>query len=171
MARRPGDDMALVGRVTRTHGVRGEVVLRVESDNPDRFVPGAAFGTDRERTPLLVLRRARPGPTGLIVRFAGVTSRESASRLVGVRLLIPSDRRRPLEPGEFWPDQLIGLAVRVGSEVIGVVEDVIPGPQDRLSLACHDGASGEVPFVAPLVPEIDLQAGWLRIDPPEGLFQ
>lgn len=163
--------MALVGRVTRTHGVHGEVAVRVESDNPERFVPGAAFGTDRARTPLLVLRRERPGPSGLIVRFAGVTSLEAASSLVGARLLVPADRRRPLEPGEFWPDQLIGLAVRVGSEVIGVVEDVIPGPQDRLSVVCHDGASGEVPFVAPLVPEIDLEAGWVRIDPPEGLFQ
>lgn len=163
--------MAQVGRITRAHGVRGEVAVRVDSDNPDRFTPGAAFSTDLDRAPLLVLGGARPGPNGLIARFAGVTSLESASRLVGARLLIPADRRRPLEPGEFWPEQLIGLAVRVGSEVIGVVEDVIPGPQDRLSVACHDGASGEVPFVAPLVPEVDLEGGWVRIDPPEGLLE
>ena len=163
--------MVVVGRITRSHGVRGEVCVRIESDNPGRFVPSATFRTNHAQAALLVLRSARPGPNGLIAEFAGVTSVAAATRLVGADLLIRADQRRRLEPGEFWPDQLVGLEVRIGSEVIGVVEDVIPGPQDRLVVSRWDGARVEVPFVEPLVPEVSLHGGWVRIEPPDGLFR
>ncbi len=161
--------MTAVGRIVRCRGVEGEVLVRVESDQPDRFTPPAVFragGADS----LLVLTEARPGPKGLIARFAGVTTLEAASELVGADLLIEADERGPLQPDEYWPDQLIGLEVRIGQERAGRVEDVILGPQDRLAVSLRSGASAEVPFVAALVPEVDLAGGWLRIDPPAGLL-
>ena len=163
-------DMAVVGRITRPHGIRGEVCVLSESDNPDRFVPSATFHTNHAEVRLLVLRTARPGPNGLIAEFAGITSLDGASRLVGTELLIRAAERRELEPGEFWPDDLVGLQVRVGSETIGIVDDVVLGPQDRLVVAHRDGSTAEVPFVEALVPEVDPARGWVRIEPPEGLF-
>ena len=47
---------------------------------------------------------------------------------------------------------------------------MILGPQDRLAVSLRSGAAVEVPFVAALVPEVDLAGGWLRIDPPRGLL-
>ena len=161
--------MVTVGRITRLHGVAGEVSVRVESDHPDRFAPRSVFHTDLEAARLLILREARPGRSGLIAGFAGFASAEAAARLVGAHLLIREQDRRELEPGEFWPDQLVGLEVRLGSETMGMVEQVIEGPQDRLVVSRGKGAGVEIPFVEALVPEIDLAAGWLRIDPPEGL--
>lgn len=163
--------MAVVGRITRPHGVRGEVRVRIESDNPDRFKSPAMFRTDLPHAPLLVLRGARSGSRDLIAEFAGVTSLEAASRLVGAELLIQETERRSLRSGEFWPDQLIGLEVRIGGAGIGFVSDVILGPQDRLVVVRTDGAIGEVPFVGPLVPEVDPEGGWVRIKPPDGLFR
>ena len=159
-----------MGRITRPHGTAGAVRIRVESDNPRRFVPAARFRTGLPDAPLLVLRSVRAGAGELIAEFAGVTSSEQAARLVGAELLIGEGERRDLEPGEYWPDHLIGLAVRVGSATVGVVEDLIEAPQDRLLIRCEDGALAEVPFVEPLVPQIDLAGGWLRLDPPEGLL-
>lgn len=147
------------------------MLVRVESDQPDRFTPPAFFRTGRGADPLLVLTEARPGPKGLIARFAGVTTLEAASELVGADLLIDADERGPLRPDEFWPDQLIGLEVRIGPERAGKVDDVILGPQDRLAVSLRSGAAAEVPFVAALVPEVDLAGGWLRIDPPDGLLE
>ena len=163
-------DMVMVGRITRPHGLRGEVCIQVESDDPHRFRPSATFHTNIGHVPLLVLRGARRGPKGLIAEFAGITSLEAASRLVGSDLLIREEDRRLLAPDEFWPDQLVGLEVRIGSEVIGSVEDVILGPQDRLVVSRRDGATAEVPFVEPLVPEVSPEGGWVRIEPPDGLF-
>lgn len=162
--------MVTVGRITRLHGVGGEVSVRVESDHPDRFAPRSVFHTDHEAARLLIVREARPGPNGLIAGFAGFASAEAAARLVGAHLLIREQDRRELEPGEFWPDQLVGLEARIGTEAVGVVTDVIHGPQDRLVVTRAKGDRVQVPFVEALVPEVDQAAGWLRIDPPEGLM-
>lgn len=172
MTRRPDRSAGAVavGRIVRCRGVGGEVLVRVESDHPDRFEPPAYFRVDRGPAGLLVLVEARSSPKGLIARFAGITTRQAASELVGADLLIEADERGPLRPDEFWPDQLIDLEVRIGSEQAGRVDDVILGPQDRLAVSLRNGAAVEVPFVAALVPEVDLAGGWLRIDPPLGLL-
>lgn len=169
MVKRSGE-MVTVGRIERTHGIRGELKVRIESDNPQRFTPPARFFTDLPDVPLLVLRGARSGAGRVIAEFAGVTSREAAARLVGADLLIPESGRRRLQAGEYWPDQLIGLEVRIGSGVIGTVERLIEGPQNRLAVLLSDGSSAEVPFVEALVPEVRPEEGWLRIDPPDGLL-
>ena len=162
--------MVQVGRITHLHGVRGEVRVRVESDNPERFAPRSVFHTDLAHARLLILREARGGSKDLIAGFAGFASADEAAGLLGGNLLIREPERRDLEPGEFWPDQLVGLEVRKGSEAIGVVKDVIQGPQDRLAVSLGKGAVVEVPFVEALVPEVDQAEGWLRIDPPAGLL-
>lgn len=160
----------VVGQIVSLHGKDGAVRVRVESDDPQRFVPPARFRTGLPDAPLLVLRNIRTPSGDPIAEFAGVTSAEQAERLVGADLLINDTERRALESGEYWPDQLIGLEVRVGSSTVGVVDDLIEAPQDRLLVKCHDGSVAEVPFVEPLVPEVDVTGGWLRLDPPEGLL-
>lgn len=160
----------VVGRIVGLHGKDGAVRIRVESDHPQRFVPPARFRTELPDAPLLVLRSVRPRSGRRIAEFAGITSAEQAEGLVGADLLINDADRRALESGEYWPDQLIGLEVRVGSSTVGVVDDLIEAPQDRLLVKCYDGSVAEIPFVEPLVPEVDVTGGWLRLDPPEGLL-
>lgn len=160
----------VVGRIGRPHGTAGEVLVRPDSDFPQRFRPPAGFYTDHPDFPTLVLRAARPGPKGLIVSFAGVVDRPAAARLTGRELWIKPGQRRRLEPGEFWPDSLVGLAVRVGEEEIGRVTGAVEGRQHRLLVTRKDGAVGEVPFVEQLIPEVDLSGGWLRMTEFPGLF-
>ena len=160
----------VVGRVTRVHGAAGAVRVRVESDHPQRFVPRARFRTRLADFPLLVAKSVRADSAGAITEFAGITSPEQAARLVGADLFITTQERRPLQPGEFWPDQLSGLEARVGSVAFGVVTDLVDAPQPRLVIARPGKPSVEVPFVSPLVPEVNLAEGWLRLDPPPGLL-
>ena len=164
------DEWVVVGKITRTHGVRGELYVRDDSDNPDRFVAAQQFRTSHGRYPMLVLKHTRPGPHGVIAEFAGITSVEAARTLLGAELSIKATDRRTLGTNEFWPDQLVGLEVRDASGPLGTVTDVILGPQDRLVVACTDGTTGELPFVDALVPEVNVAEGWVRIDPPDGLF-
>ena len=160
----------MVGRIVGVHGLGGAVRVRVESDYPQRFVAQARFRTGLPDAPLLVLRGFHTHSGGPIAEFAGITSAEQAEQLVGADLLIDEADRRALGPGEYWPDQLIGLDVRIGSETVGVVDDLIEAPQDRLLVKCHDGSEAEIPFVEALVTEVDVTGGWLRLDPPEGLL-
>ena len=97
---------------------------------------------------------------------------KAADTLRGVVFQIPAAQRRPLGEAEFWPDDLIG-ATAVGplGETLGTVAGVeFAEAQDRLVIETPDGGRVEVPFVSAIVPTIDLEAGLITVDPPEGLF-
>lgn len=147
-------DRVLVGRIGRPHGLDGYVVLHPETDNPDRFRPGATV-QDASGAPFEV-ERIRPRGEGFLVRFSGVQDRTAAEQIVGTELFISGDERRELDDEEYWPDELVGLAVRSHDDRdVGIVTSVIEGAaQFRLAV---DGGRGtfEVPFVAELVPTVD----------------
>jgi len=166
----------VVGRIGRPHGLRGEVTVEVRTDDPDaRFAVGSVLATDpAERGPLLV-SSARWHSGRLLVRFGDCQDRDAAEELRGLVLVVDSADLAPLpDPQEFHDHELIGLqVVTVSGEVGGSVADVLHHGQDLLVI---DGAGSRsdteilVPFVAPLVPEVDVAAGRLVISPPPGLL-
>ncbi|WP_425248278.1 MULTISPECIES: ribosome maturation factor RimM [Actinomadura] len=165
-------DPIAIGRIGRPHGVRGEVTLDVRTDDPDvRFAPGTSIATDPASAGPLTVDRARWHSGRLLVRFAGIADRDAAEQIRGTWLVVPSDDIRPSDdPDEFHDRELIGLAVVTtdGADV-GRVADVLHHGQDLLVVR---GPGGErlVPFVAALVPEVDVPGGRLVIDPPPGLL-
>jgi 16S rRNA processing protein RimM len=111
----------------------------------------------------------------LLVTFAGYADRDSAEDLRGTLLVMDSaDVGPPEDPDEFHDYQLVGLEVRtLGGEQVGVVADVLHQGQDLLVVQPPSGRAGDpilVPFVAAIVPEVDVAAGRLVIDPPPGLL-
>ena len=168
-----------VGRVAKAHGVRGEVAVEVRTDSPEeRFASGANLtgrrGRSRSADTELTVEAARNHSGRLLVRFVGVESREAADALRGTMLLVDSaDIDAPEDPDEFADHQLIGLdAVAVTGELLGTVTDVLHTPAgELLELALSGGGEALVPFVLVIVPEVDLEAKRVVIDPPEGLFE
>jgi len=161
-----------VGYVRRAHGLRGDVILRPLSDDPDRFVVGATFETDEDPTRSLTIAEIREHKEGLLLRFKEVRDRNPADAMRGVTLTIAAEDRRELGDDEFWPEDLEGLAVELADGTpLGVVNSVITGgAQDRLLVVTGEGAEVEVPFVAAIATEIDQAAGRIVLDPPPGLF-
>ncbi|MBV9856023.1 MAG: ribosome maturation factor RimM [Streptosporangiaceae bacterium] len=164
-----------VGRVGRPHGIRGEVVVGVRTDDPDvRFAVGSRLDTDSGGPLTVASVRWQSGQ--LMVRFEGVRDRDAAAALRGTWLSVDSGTLdSPDDPDEFRDHELIGLCVQTADgAVVGVVEDVLHYGQDLLEVRRTGGdqAAGEilVPFVKALVPEVDLAAGRLVIDPPPGLL-
>jgi 16S rRNA processing protein RimM len=170
----------VVGRIGRPHGVRGEVTVEVRTDDPDdRFAAGRALVTDPAESGPLTIDRVRWHSGRLLVRFVGVDDREAAADLRGVLLVVDSADLPPSgDADEFYDHELIGLAaVTVDGMKIGVVTEVRHFGQDLLIIgrAAGDVGGGEhgevmVPFVAALVPEVDVAAGRIVIDPPPGLL-
>ncbi len=165
----------VVGRVLRPHGVRGELVVEVLSDAPERFTPGAALGAGDPDSgvPLrpLEVSSARLHQGRMLLRFAGVDDLEAAEPLRGSLLTIPLEAARELDAGEFWRHQLVGLAVvdPEGNDR-GVVRDVLPGAaHDLLEVRRPDGATALVPAVAALV-EVELEAGRVVVQALPGLL-
>lgn len=193
--------LLVVGEIVRPHGIRGEVVVALRTDEPaQRFAPGSVLVTDpggavlggRTQTapaqtppaqtpppgawqlpPVLTVESARPHLGRMIVTFEGIYERDLAEALRRVLLCVDSaDLPPPDDPDEYHDHQLVGLAA-VGSagEPLGEVIRIDHGPAaDMLVLRRPDGKTALVPFVAPIVPTVDLTAGRIVITPPEGLF-
>ncbi|HLK00269.1 MAG TPA: ribosome maturation factor RimM [Streptosporangiaceae bacterium] len=173
----------IVGRVGRPHGIRGELVVAVRTDEPDaRFAAGATVEAEQHGT--LTIARSRWHSGQLLVAFTGINDRTEAAGLSGVWLSVDTERLPPPEdPDEFRDHELIGLAVRtVAGEPVGVVSDVLHYGQDLLVVrptqSAQDaqgtyGAQHEclVPFVKAIVPEVNVADGVLVIDPPPGLLE
>ena len=159
----------LVGRIGRPHGLHGYVTVHPETDNPDRFAPARKVLTESGAT--LTVQKSQDRGSQLLVRFDEVPDRTAAEALTGTLLFIDASDRRALEDDEFWPDDLIGLIAMSGAGVtVGQVESVIEGAaQFRLVIRGSEG-NFEVPFVAELIPEIDLAGGTLVIADLPGLL-
>jgi 16S rRNA processing protein RimM len=166
-----------VGRIVRPHGIRGELVVEVLTDSPElRFAPGSVLGVQRRgvvRAQNLTVTAARQHAGRLLVRAEGVDGREAAEDLRGVLLTVRSDVLEPSEdPDEFHDHELTGLrVVQVSGAEVGTVREVLHTPAgELLAVRTADGREVLVPFVADIVPEVDLVAGRLVVDPPEGLL-
>ena len=168
----------IVGRIGRPHGIRGEVVIGVRTDEPDlRFAVGAILDVGRSPdgdSEQLTVAAARWHSAQLLVAFTGVTDRTAAGDLTGSWVSVDSSQLPEIaDPDEFRDHELIGLSVRTSAgDPVGVVTDVLHSGQDLLVVRRPDGEDGEslVPFVKAIVPEVDVQAGVLVIDPPPGLI-
>ena len=146
--------------------------MEPRTDEPDRrFAPGQPLRfEDSPRTLTVAAMRWHSGR--LLVRFAGLDDRTAAETVRGARLVADGDPdERPEEPGEFYDRQLIGLAAQTADGVrVGEVADVLHLPaQDVLEIRTAAGLR-LVPFVADLVPEVDLEHGVLTVADREGLL-
>ena len=186
----------VVGRIARPHGVRGEVSVAVHTDEPERrFAVGSVLATDPAEAGPLTVATVRWHTGRLLVGFDGIMDRDQAEGLRGVWLTLDSAQAEsPDDPDEFHDHELIGLAVvTVSGEPVGRVTDVRHFGQDLLVIEpaglagaelaaagpagpARPGQSAQpdgllVPFVAAIVPEVDVAAGRLVIDPPPGLLE
>lgn len=165
----------VVGRIARAHGVGGEVSVDVRTDAADlRFAPGTRLDTDPpERGPLEIVR-ARWHSGRLLVAFASVPDRTAAEALRGT-LLVADSATSPAadDPDDFWDHDLVGLsALTVTGTPIGTVGAVLHPPgADLLAVRRDDGAEVLIPFVRSIVPTVDVAAGRLYVDPPDGLLE
>ena len=169
----------VVGRVGRAHGVRGEVSVQVRTDDPGRrFAPGTVLATDPAALGPLTVGSVRWHLGRLLVRFDGLADRTRAEELAGALLLVDSAAvGTPEDPDEFNDHDLIGLvAVTVAGDRVGTVTDVLHHGQDLLVISAAGAGAGAgagetlVPFVRAIVPEVDIVAGRLILDPPPGLL-
>jgi 16S rRNA processing protein RimM len=163
-----------IGRIGPARGVHGEVFVEPWTDDPaDRFAAGQVLRTDPETVGPLTVETSSLASGKLVVHFAGVFDRAAAEALRGVQLVIDPAQRPPLEgPDDFYDTDLIGLAARtVGGVELGPVHDVLHVAAAHYLVLEVDGRECLVPFVSAIVPEVDVAAGTVTIDPPEGLFE
>jgi 16S rRNA processing protein RimM len=168
------EEMALVGRIARPVGVRGQMVVDVDTDFPhERFHAGAELFVRRGGSvePLIIttirFQRARP-----VIGIRGVDDMTAAKAFAGAELRIPVERLARLPHGTFYRHDLIGCQVQTdGGDPVGTVVNV-EGSMGGSRLVV-DAARGEVlvPLAAAFVPLVDPLGKLIVIAPPEGLLE
>ncbi|MGK5530255.1 ribosome maturation factor RimM [Streptomyces sp. URMC 129] len=164
----------VVARIGRAHGIKGEVSVEVRTDEPEvRLAPGAVLATDPPETGPLTVAGGRVHSGRLLLRFEGVADRTAAEALRNTLLIAEVDPdEQPEDPEEFYDHQLVGLDVVTGDGVrVGSVTEIahLPG-QDLLVVARDGGGEALIPFVAEIVPTVDLAARRAVVTPPPGLL-
>jgi 16S rRNA processing protein RimM len=168
------DGMAMVGRIARAHGIRGQVIVNLDTDFPEeRFQPGAELFISRDgaAAPLTIttvrFQQGRP-----VIGLRGVDDMNAATALAGAELRVPREWLAPLPAGTFYRHDLVGCQVETSAgRRIGVVASV-EGDLGGSRLVV-DTAGGEllVPLATEICPTIDPAAKRIVIEPPEGLLE
>jgi 16S rRNA processing protein RimM len=152
-------DLLKVGRVTKAHGLRGEVVVLLWTDLTERLDRGSVLTTPRGT---LTVESARAFGDRWIVQFEGIVDRSQAERMRGIEL----EAEAVEVPGKLWVHELVGAAVRdIDGHELGIVSAVEANPASDL-LVLDDGGLIPLRFVT----ERDALAGTLVVDIPEGLL-
>jgi 16S rRNA processing protein RimM len=174
-----GAPYVIVGRIRKAHGIRGELVIEPITDAPEAvFAPGRRVfaGTrtgdiapDRHE---LHVERSSPFKEGMIVAFREIIDRTAAELWRDRYLLLPHDETTPLDEGEVYMHELLGMDVRLASgESFGHVAEIYDLPQGlALDVKPSDSGATIILLYDQSVVAVDRDARVVTVEIPEGLL-
>jgi 16S rRNA processing protein RimM len=168
------DEMALVGRIARAHGIRGQVIVNPETDFPEeRFRPGAELFIERAgRIDTLRVTTARFHGTRPVIGIEGVETMNEAGMLAGRELRVPVEQLAALPADTFYRHDLIGCVVETrDGRRVGAVSDVEGSMTGSRLVVAGDAGEVLIPLVAAICTVVDPAAKRIVIDPPDGLIE
>lgn len=160
-----------IGQVSGAFGIHGELKIAPLTDFPERFERTPTVYVGERRSPYRVLE-ARLHKQQILLRLDGIAEADSAERLRGATLWIPSDQIMALSQDQFYVHDLIGMRVRhVNGNDLGTVADVLASPgNDLFVIQTRDGREALLPAVKAFITSIDASARLITVDPIPGLF-
>jgi 16S rRNA processing protein RimM len=175
-ARPQRDDLpetVAVGRVLRPHGVRGEVVVQVLSDVPDRFKKGSRLLGVREGAPpsTLTVAASRAHKTGAVVRFEGFEDPDQAGALRGLDLEVPRAEVPKAPPGTYYQYELLGCLCHNEGEELGRVIEVVEDGGGLMLIVEGGSRRVPVPFVKQFLRRVDVATGEIDLALPPGFLE
>jgi 16S rRNA processing protein RimM len=161
-----------VAKIGAAHGLRGEVRLFVDADDPLAIGKLGALEDERGKREFRIAS-LRAAKDHLLVRFEGVSDRTEAERLTNLALYVPRERLPEIkDAATFYQTDLVGLRAETAAgallgEIVGVPNY---GAGDLLEVKPAKGATFLVPFADPFVPEVDVAGGKVVLDLPDDFF-
>ncbi len=158
----------MVAEIIRPHGVRGDLKVRVVSDDPDRLAGLATIWVDAQPH---TIEAARPHQGHYLVRLAGVTTATLAEPFRGKTLDIPLEQAAPLEPDAYYHWQIRGLSVVTASgQHLGQVEEILETGANDVLVVTGGPKRYLIPTIAQVILDVDLDAGRILVEPMDGLL-
>jgi 16S rRNA processing protein RimM len=164
-------EFLVIGKLRRPHGLRGEMLMDVLTDFPERLVPGATVFLGEEHQPQRI-SGLRSHDQALLVTIAGFPTPDEVSRFRNHLVYVRVDDRPVLPEGEYYHHQLLGLkVVQDSGETLGIVSEIlITGANDVYVVRPEDGPEILLPAIAEVVREIDLAQGLMVVHLLPGLI-
>ena len=162
----------VVGSLRRPHGVRGEMVMEVLTDFPERLEPGTQVFVGEEHRALQV-ESARPHNEGMLIKFEGVQTPDAAGRYRNQLVYVTSADRPALPEGQYYEHQILGFSVvdDDSKEALGTLSEIMhTGANDIYVVARQDGSELLLPVIASVVLEIDGSQRTIRVHLLPGLI-
>ena len=168
------DDLVVIARAVRTHGLKGEIVAELLTDFPERFeeLEELILVSPSGERKLVQLEDYRFQKDRVVLKIAECDDVDSAKQFVGYQFAVEEADRVPLEADEYYDWELEGCTVKFGDKSIGQVRSVMKtGGAEILVIADDSGKEQLVPLAAEIVIKVDTAARVIMIDPPEGLLE
>lgn len=166
----------IVGEILRPHGVRGEMRVKIITDYPERLLDEVEYlyvGKDPDQAAeQYEVLSARFHQTYILVQLEGIDDRDVADSLRGQYLMVDIDHAVPLDDGEYYLYQLIGMnVVTVSGEEIGIIAEVMEtGANDVYVINSRKYGQILLPAHEETLVEIDLEKKQIVMDLPDGLL-
>jgi 16S rRNA processing protein RimM len=176
LSKEPEDSSHLIGlgRISGAHGIRGAVKVRPDATaattDPEVFLTLGEVVIGHEKYHITQADRLK---NQVLLHLAGIDSRDRAEQLAGQE--VRGDRRRfpRLPPGEYYWFQLLGLPVFDAGDgtLLGHLKEILPTPGHDVYVVVLGRREVLFPAVEEVVVEINLEEGFLKVAPPQGLLE
>lgn len=159
-----------VGRIRRPHGVRGEVLMEIFTDFPERLIPHKIIYAGREYRKLK-LASVRDHQNGLLLRFEGINNPEEAGFFRNQIVYVNSEEQPELPKGEYYHHQLIGMQVFDEKECnLGILTEILQtGANDVYVVRAKEGSELMLPAIPDVILKVDLIKKTIRVHVLPGL--
>ena len=160
-----------VGTLRRSHGIRGDMLLDVNTSFPERLKPGTFLYVGDRKQRIKITRR-RPHNDGMLLGFEGIANTEQTARYRAETVYVLADDRPPLPEGEYYHHQIIGMQVIDENEtVLGAITEIIEtGANDVYVVKNADGREVLIPALKQVLLEINLETKMMRVHMLPGLM-
>ena len=167
-------ERAVIGRIVRPHGLRGEVLIRALTNVPNRFAHLGSVVLTRggEEIGAYTIERARAMAKGVGLKFRGIDTPEAARELRGAEIEAAPSDADVLAAHEYFVFDLVGMRVvdESGSE-LGTVSDIHEMPGQDLAVVTSEAREWSLPLVRRFVAEIDTERREISVTAVDGLME
>ncbi len=167
------DDCFYLGKIVKTHGLKGELTIKIDADNPSAYTKMDYFFVEINKvmTPFFVTRLALNGDK-YIITLPGVNTVEEASRYVGTEVYLPLEMLPKLKGNKFYYHELPGFIVIDSNKGdIGTVKEVLQYPTQSIIQIMHNGKEILLPIVDEVIKTLDRDKKTIYVTAPEGLIE
>ena len=170
----------VVGLITSSHGINGQVKIKSLSDFEERFLkPGIRWLQQENELPEkieLTSGYKQPGKDTFILKFQGINNRNQADKLKNHKILVKTNKFPKLNKEEFHLLELVNLRVKtLENKELKEIGKVIDLENEKNNLLVIELFKSQkkvlIPFVKEIVPLIDIKNNFLIINPPKGLLE